>query len=225
MLKALLFDLDGTLSDTDPVHYETWREILLPYGLQIDPLLYKSRFSGRLNQQIVQDFLPQLSPAAGQALSDRKEAAFRERGLTLLRPTHGTQELLRWTDQQQLKRAVVTNAPVENAHFMLQVLGLKEAFPLVVLGDELPVGKPDPLPYTTALNKLEVLPEEAIAFEDSPSGIRSAVAAGIPTIGIASTQAPETLYQLGATLVIPDFTDPQLSAYLQVQTQPSGICG
>jgi beta-phosphoglucomutase-like phosphatase (HAD superfamily) len=70
--------------------------------------------------------------------------------------------------------------------------------------------KPDPAPYRVALDRLGVRPEAALAFEDSTSGIASSVAAGIPTVGIASTQDPEKLLQAGAFMAARDFTDPEL---------------
>lgn len=217
MLKALLFDLDGTLADTDPVHFQTWQALMLNYGLQIDPAFYRAKFSGRRNQEIVKELLPQLSEAEGEQLSWQKEADFRVQAESLLTPMPGLAEILAWAAAQNLKRAVVTNAPVENAQFMLRVLKLEAELPIVILGDELPKGKPDPLPYTIALQRAGVTAAEAIAFEDSPSGLRSAIAAGIATVGVASTHEPDELYALGATLVIKDFLDARLWDWLRHQ--------
>lgn len=70
MPTAILFDLDGTLANTDPLHYQTWQKILRDYGLEIDRAFYQARISGRLNPLIVQDLLPQLSIEAGGQLAD-----------------------------------------------------------------------------------------------------------------------------------------------------------
>jgi len=215
MLKALLFDLDGTLTNTDEIHFETWKEMLEPYGLNIDRVFYDQNFSGRLNKAILANLLPQLSVAAGEQLSWEKEARFRERAKGALQPLAGVMEVLQWATEQQLPQAVVTNAPVENAEFMLQVLGLDAHFNTIVIAEQLERGKPDPLPYRTALDRLGVSAIDAIAFEDSPSGIRSAVGAGVFTVGIASTQSAETLDQVGAKLIVDDFTDPKLLTLLQ----------
>lgn len=215
MLKALLFDLDGTIADTDSIHFETWKEVLHEYGVEIDRPFYQAHFSGRLNPAIVQEMLPQLSVEAGEQVSDRKEAAFRQRAAQLLTPMPGLMEVLTWMEEQHLLRAVVTNAPSENARFMLQTLKLERTFPLVILGQELPKGKPDPMPYQVALDQLRVEATEAIAFEDSPSGMRSALSAGIQTVGIASTHSPEELYDLGADLVVANFADSQLLEFLK----------
>lgn len=214
ILAATFFDLDGTLANTDPIHFLTWQELLRNYDLEIDEAFYKSRISGRLNPVIVQDILPHLTLSEGKQVADEKEAHFR-RLATELQSLPGLSDVLAWTETCRLQRALVTNAPRENAEFMLEVLGLIQTFPLVILAEDAPAGKPDPAPYLLALKRLGVKPDEALAFEDSPSGIRSAVAAGIYTIGVASTHPPQNLYDAGATMVISDFTDSQLWSFLQ----------
>lgn len=213
MLKALLFDLDGTLAETDSIHFLIWQDFLRHYGLDIDRNFYKAKISGRLNPDIVADLLPQLSLSEQEDFIWRKEAEFRNRADSLV-PMPGLMDLLIWAAEQPLKVAVVSNAPRENAQFMLKALHLENAFAKVILGDDLALGKPDPLPYQEALQQLKVAPEEALAFEDSPYGICSAVGAEIYTVGIASTHNPEELSRLGASLVIPDFTSEHLTALL-----------
>ncbi|MEH2082374.1 MAG: HAD-IA family hydrolase [Nostoc sp.] len=220
MLAAILFDLDGTIVNTDPIHYRAWQEMLLNYNIEIDETFYKSRISGRLNPEIVKDILPQLSALERERFADEKETLFRKLAPDI-KPLSGFSELIAWTDIYKLKRALVTNAPRLNAEFMLEVLGIKEAFHTVVLADDCIAGKPDPAPYQVALNKLEITAEEAIALEDSPSGIRSAVGADIRTIGIASTHDPQILQLVGAFMVIPDFTDLQLWTFLNSLIQQS----
>lgn len=218
MLPAILFDLDGTIVNTDPIHYIAWQKKLADYGIEIDEAFYQSRISGRLNPEIVKDILPQLSDAEGLKFADEKEALFRELAPNL-KPLNGFAELLAWTDAHKLKRALVTNAPRANAEFMLEVLGIKEAFERVVLAEDCTAGKPDPTPYQVALSQLGIKADQAIALEDSPSGIRSAVAAGIRTLGIASTHDPKILLEVGAFIAIPDFTSLQLWTLLNSMTE------
>ncbi|MEB3887033.1 HAD family phosphatase [Lyngbya sp. CCY1209] len=214
MLTAIIFDLDGTLANTDPLHYQTWVDVLSDYGMKLNPEFYNARISGRLNPDIVRDILPQLTPEEGRDLADRKEARFREIALGL-EPLPGLMELLAWIEKKGLKTGIVTNAPRANAVFMLEVLKLGDRFEHVILSEEVGVGKPDPAPYKTILDRLDVSPTEAIVFEDSPSGIRAAVAAGIETFGVASTHDPGGLKQAGATRVIDNFEDWELWQYLQ----------
>lgn len=209
MLAAILFDLDGTIVNTDPIHYIAWKEMLRSYSMEIDENFYKSRISGRLNPEILQDILPQLSPEDGVKFADEKEALFRQLAPNL-KPLAGFSQIIEWTKTHQLKRALVTNAPRLNVQFMLEILGIKEAFhTIVIAGEDIP-GKPEPAPYLVALNNLGIQATDAIALEDSPSGIRSAVSAHIRTIGITSTHDASVLQQIGAFMAIPDFADLQL---------------
>lgn len=214
MLRAILFDLDGTLAHTDPLHFQIWQEMLRDYGLEIDEAFYKARISGGLNPLIIKQLLPHLSLEEGTKFAEDKEARFREMAY-LLKPMAGLDKLLAWTDERNLKRVLVTNAPRKNVEFMLSALELTESFEKIILGEEAKAGKPDPAAYQLAVSYLNISAEETIAFEDSTSGVRSAVGAGIRTIGIASTQEPEVLYQLGAWKVIPDFTDSFLWNFLE----------
>jgi HAD superfamily hydrolase (TIGR01509 family) len=213
LYQALLFDLDGTLAETDSLHLPTWVDVLHPYGIEVDEEFYRERISGRSNSKIVEDLLPALSTEEGRRLADAKEASFRERAGEL-EPLPGLLDFLREGQRSGLRLVLVTNAPEANVEAILLALELKEFFDEVVLSDEVGPVKPDPAPYRAALDRLNVLPEEALAFEDSTSGIASAVGAGIPTVGIASTQTPETLEGAGAFMVAEDFTDPELRELL-----------
>jgi len=188
-------------------------ELLRNYGKEIDQVFYKTHMSGRLNPEIVKELMPELSPEAVKKFSYRKEARFRELA-TNLTPLPGLLDVIALAEARGLKQAVVTNDPHQNAYYMLKALNLQKAFDRVVISEEIGIAKPDPAPYQYILNYFGLNPEQALVFEDSPSGIRAAVGAGIPTIGIASTQTPEDLYELLAILVIPDFTDSQLWALL-----------
>src|SRR5215218_3055507 len=181
----MLFDLHGTLAETDSLHLPTWLDVLRPHGIEVDEAFYKENISGRSNGDVVRELLPGLLDFLKQA---------RERGL---------------------KTALVTNAPQENVEAILLALELEEFFDEVVLSDEVGPVKPDPAPYRAALDKLGIAPEEAVAFEDSTSGISSSVGAGIPTVGIASTQDPEKLRRAGAFTTAKDFTDPELLEFLR----------
>lgn len=207
MLAAILFDLDGTLVNTDPLHFQAWQEMLLNHGLEIDKAFYQTRISGRLNPIIIQDILPHLTLEEGEKFAEDKEARFRELAPSL-KPLAGLEKILDWTKEYGLKTGLVTNAPRKNVDFMLVTLELAEIFDAVFVAEEdVSEGKPDPAIYKLALERLDITPETALAFEDSPSGIRSAVGAGIRTIGISSTHDIEKLYDVGAFKVIPDFND------------------
>jgi HAD superfamily hydrolase (TIGR01509 family) len=214
LYRALLFDLDGTLAETDSLHLPTWVDVLRPYGIEVDEAFYKENISGRSTGEIVRELLPDLPKDEGREIGDAKEANFRERAGEL-EPLPGLLDFLRKATERALKTALVTNAPEENVEAILLALELGEYFDELVLSDEVGRVKPDPEPYRVALDRLGVSPEEAVAFEDSTSGISSAVGAGVPTVGIASTQDPETLWRAGVFMVAKDFTDPELHEFLE----------
>ncbi|VXD23306.1 HAD-superfamily hydrolase subfamily IA variant 3 [Planktothrix serta PCC 8927] len=214
MIKAILFDLDGTLANTDVLHYQTWANVLKQHKIDINPSFYKTHISGRTNSEIVQDLFPQFSEEEGIKLADLKESQFRELAINL-EPLAGLNEFLSWIKKQSYKTGLVTNAPRENTDFMLKTLNLSDYFDSVVLSDEIGIGKPDPAPYQYCLDQLNIVAEEAIAFEDSPSGIRSAVTAKIETLGVASTHDPKILTDLGVAFVIEDFKSSTLWEYFQ----------
>lgn len=213
MLKALLFDLDGTLAETNSVHFSTWVETLKPYGIEVTWDFYRDKISGRTTPEVSEDLLPDLAPEEAREVGESKEASFRERTGELV-PLQGLLEFVEEARRRDLIIALVTNAPKENVLAMLDALGLEDAFEPTVVAEDVGVGKPDPAPYNAALEALGVRADEAVAFEDSPSGIASSVGAGIPTVGIASTHDPEDLEELGVNLVAQNFDDPKLEAFI-----------
>ena len=219
MLTALLFDLDGTLTDTDTLHLQAFRDLLFEHdGRELSTAEFESKVSGRANQELFADLFPERSPAERQALADRKEALFRERSPNL-KPLPGLLGVLEHARRLKLGLCVVTNAPRLNAEHMLRAMGLDRAFDHVLVAEELSRAKPDPLPYLTGLQRLGAEAARALAFEDSLPGVTAANAAGIFTVGLSTTQPAQRLLEAGAQLVIEDFDDPRLWALLETHGQ------
>ena len=216
MYRALLFDLDGTLAETDSLHLPTWVDALQPYGVEVDEEFYRDRISGRSTAEIVRELLPDLTDEQGSSIGEAKEASFRER-VSELEPLPGLVDFVIQGRELGMRIALVTNAPEENVETILLALKLRDFFDVVVLADEVEAVKPDPAPYRAALEKISVPAEVALAFEDSVSGISSSVAAGIPTVGIASSQDPEKLLGAGAFVTAQDFIDPRLRTLIETQ--------
>lgn len=206
-MSALLFDLDGTMLVSDPIHEQVFRELFAARGVAVEDDFYISRIHGRHNLDIFADFMP---GADARALDELKEAMFRER---LPRPypaMPGLADLVALAVERGWQRAVVTNAMRKNAEAMLGAIGLRDAFETIVIGDECARGKPHPDPYLEAMRQLGAAPSACVAFEDSSAGVRSAAAAGAFTIGLRSALDDATLRAAGAQATIKDFTDPAL---------------
>jgi HAD superfamily hydrolase (TIGR01509 family) len=204
MLKALIFDMDGTLVHSDPVHLRAFAEVLGPEGVAIDEEIYRNTIIGRTNESIFATLLPDHSVADHKNFADLKEAAFR-RLASGLEPLDGLLNLLDWADANAIKIALVTNAPTLNAIHMLGTMGLTERFSVKITRDDVSRGKPDPLPYLTALDRLGVTARDAIAFEDSPSGMQAAKGAGLFSFGILTGLTAADMMEAGADITISDF--------------------
>ncbi len=207
MTPSLLFDLDGTLVDTDQAHFSAFGEVFAPYGVAIDWDVYRAKIMGAHNQAITAEFLGHVPASEHAAIMDRKEALYRDR-LDAIEALPGLAALLRFADDARIACAVVTNAPRLNADLVLEALGLAERFATVVIGGELPRTKPHPLPYLEALRRLGADPSASVAFEDSRSGIASAHAAEVAVVGMTTSLDGEIVRSLGASIAAKDFTDP-----------------
>ncbi|AZD03506.1 HAD family hydrolase [Pseudomonas chlororaphis] len=215
MLNALLFDLDGTLTDTDQLHLLALQQLLLEEeGRVFTHQEFEAHVSGQANANMCRYLFPQRSVAEHEAFADRKEVRFRQLSPRLT-PMPGLLRLLDFARERGIGVCVVTNAPRANAEHMLDVLGLGDRFDSVLVAEELPRAKPDPLPYLTGLECLGASAEAGIAFEDSIPGLTAAVGAGVFTVGLATSQSPEALLAAGAHLVVEDFNDPQLWAVIE----------
>jgi HAD superfamily hydrolase (TIGR01509 family) len=217
---ALLFDIDGTLTDTDPLHIRAFNTMLAQFDRSITAEEYFRRVMGFTNAEIMRDFFPDMPVAEHKVLADFKEATFRELAKTDLHPVPGLIDLLDWAEREGMPMAAVTNAPTANAELMLTGLHVKHRFRTIVIGDELPRGKPDPMPYLVAGERLGVDCRHCVAFEDSRSGMRSASAAGAYSIGMLSSLPEEELVKVGARFGVKDFTDARLRPLILERLAP-----
>ena len=213
MPKALLFDLDGTLSNTDAVHFPNWIEVLRPYGVEVTRELYEEHLSGRVDREGVGRVLPDLSDEEVEVLLETEELRARQRA-SEIGPLPGLRGLIEAARRRGLPLALVTNSTVEDAGEILQPLGLHGAFDPVVHPQDTEEDKPAALPYERALEELGLPADEVVAFEDSPTGVRSAVEAGIPVVGITTGHTPEDLLEAGVEIVVGDYMDPALYGFL-----------
>ncbi len=214
MLKALLFDLDGTLANTDAVHFPAWMEVLRPHGIEVTREFYDERLAGRVNADVVDDVLPDLSEEERRKLIEDEEERSRDRAAQI-GPLPGLRSLLNEERRRWLTLALVTNSVQADADQILEPLELGGAFDPVVYPSEVSASKPDPAPYLEILDRMGIEAGEALAFEDSVTGAEASRAAGIRTVGISSAHTPEELKEAGVELVIGDFEDRALYSLLE----------
>ncbi|KAI6702360.1 hypothetical protein NL676_011496 [Syzygium grande] len=217
-LEAVLFDIDGTLCDSDPLHYYAFREMLQEIGFNdgvpITEDFFAEHISGKHNEDIAEFLFPDDTPR-GQKFMEDKEDMFRKLASEQLTPVSGLYKLKKWIEDHGLKRAAVTNAPRPNAELMISSLGLTDFFEAVIVGSECERAKPHPEPYLKALDVLKVSREHTLIFEDSVAGITAGVAAGVATIGIMTRNPEHQLMEAKPTFLIESYDDPKLWAALE----------
>lgn len=222
---GLLFDIDGTLVESDPLHLEAFNRAFAPYGHHFDRERFGRELQGLANEAIGAQFLPYKTPERQWEIMMEKEALFRSLAAEGVEPVHGLFDLLDWADAVGLPAVAVTNAPRDNAEQLLDSIGARHRFKGLVIGDELEHGKPHPLPYLEGLRILGADGHNCVAFEDSRTGLKSATSAGIATIGMATGLEPAQLLEAGATLAARDYTDRQMLDFIAERVGASEALG
>ncbi|KMS97495.1 hypothetical protein BVRB_5g126610 [Beta vulgaris subsp. vulgaris] len=224
-VEAVLFDVDGTLCDSDPLHHRAFRDMLLEIGFNggvpVDEDFFIKNIAGKHNDDIARALFPD-DYERGLKLTDEKEAYFRRLVVEQLKPIDGLTKLVNWIKDRGLKRAAVTNAPRANAELMISMLGLTEFFQAIIVGSECEHAKPHPAPYLKGLEAIGASKEHTFIFEDSPSGIRAGVAAGMPVIGLSTRNPENLLMEEKPAFLIKDYEDPKLWAALEELEKQGG---
>ncbi len=186
MTGAVLWDLDGTLLDSEEYHWLSWRdtmaslghpitrhEFLATFGLRNDEILPRWLGAGATREQI-------------DRISREKEILYRK----LLReggvaPLAGAAEWVRRLQREGWLQAIASSAPRANVDVVLEVLEMASFFQALVSAEDVTAGKPDPQVFLTAAARLDVAPQACIVVEDSPMGIEAARRAGMHCIGVS----------------------------------------
>jgi len=205
MLTNVIFDMDGVVVDSHAAHMRTWKTFLRHLGKPVSEADLLFVRQGRRKQDILRFFLGELTDDQIQAYCHIKDVLFRNevQGIQAL---PGVRELLEDLRRAGVPIALASCGGNARVHDLLSRLRLREYFTVVVTGDEVRLGKPDPEIFHKAARQMRVHPAESIVFEDSVSGIQGAKAAGMKCVGIADRQLTPSLMQAGAAYVLPNFT-------------------
>lgn len=214
---AFIFDVDGVLIHSTPLHTESWRVYLDGLGLPAAEDLEHQMF-GKRNSELVRDLIgADLSESEIFEHGAAKERLFREMMNVRIREFEvpGLADFLR--NNRGVPKAVASNAEPANITFVLDNLGLRQYFPVIVDGHQVERPKPFPDIYLEAARQLKTGPKDCIVFEDSPTGITAAKAAGMTVVGVETT-----LTNLeNVDFRIADFLDTRLESWLSSRNSVS----
>ncbi|MET9498322.1 HAD family phosphatase [Streptomyces sp. NPDC006552] len=201
---AALFDLDGTLIDSEPRSQELWRRLFAAHDLAITPALLAS-LSGRRSADVIAEHLHRFSP--GLTPDDLRRDLRRldeETSLPEARLMRGARTLLNRLRNAGIPTALVTSGGLKYATRHLARLDVADHFATLVTADDVTHGKPDPEGYLLACSRLGVDPRQALVFEDSAAGIRAARASGAACIAVGNPPPATTSETLA---VVHDLAD------------------
>lgn len=191
-IKAVLFDLDGTLTDTEKIYQEQWPKAMEHFGYEMTPekpLILRSLGSAFATEQFRQWYGDDFDYIKVRNYRRQLvENVVAETGIPL-KP--GAKEILQWLRDNDIFIALVTANVKERAERYLKKIGLFEYFNAVVCADMVKVGKPAPDIYAYACESLGISPHETYAVEDSPNGCMSAYGAGCNVIMIPDLTEPD----------------------------------
>lgn len=212
-MKAILYDLDGTLIDSETAGLVSWTEVFLAHGCSLDEQLWLAEVAAGRGPCMPK---AELEAAVGRRLDwvelEAKRLVRRDE-LLIARP--GALEHLARAGSMGLATALVTNAPDWWVEQQLGRNGLDEhSFDAIVTGRGGLPPKPAPDVYLTALDLLEVGPADAVSLEDSPVGIAAAVAAGVACVAVAN-EVTRRLDLSVADLVVDSLTEVMPQALLE----------
>lgn len=206
----MIFDLDGVLIHSMPLHMEAWKRYLARFGMSCGEL--ERVMHGKRNSELVRELF-------GDGLTDdvvfehgaAKERMFREMLLEADLNACGVQGLTHFLERHKdIPKAIASNAEPANIDFVIDRLDLRPYFQVIVDGQQVSRPKPFPDVYLKAAERLGFEPKDCIVFEDSPTGVAAALAAGMRVVAVETT--PTDFERID--LKVKDFLDPKLEPWL-----------
>lgn len=208
-IQGILFDMDGVLIDSIPLHIDAWNFILKKNRLSlIDREVYLQSL-GRTNLDMLNRFMG--IQGENQPLSMMKEIVaekeqyFRKLVKDHIEPAPGVLEWLNYFKEKNIRCAVASSGEMANITLMLQALGVSDYFASIVSGAHLPASKPNPMIFQLAAASLGVQSEKCLVIEDAVTGIQAAKSANMMCCAIATTLPRDQL--VNADIVLNDLAE------------------
>ncbi|HKZ16464.1 MAG TPA: HAD family phosphatase [Geobacteraceae bacterium] len=203
MMRALIFDFDGIIVDTEPIHYRAFQEVLEPLGLGYSWEEYVSGYMGYDDREAFREAFKARSKSIRNdelgRLITQKASVFLKIIEGGIKAYPGVVKLIHDT-AGNMPLALCSGALVSDITPILDQLGIRDKFDVVVTADDVAASKPDPASYILAVHRLSaaypdssIKPQNCLAIEDTPAGIESAKGAGIAVLAVTNSYPAERL--------------------------------
>ncbi|GAA3205945.1 HAD family hydrolase [Dactylosporangium siamense] len=212
-IKALIFDFDGLLMDTETTLLESWQWEWRRHGLELDPAGFFADHGGDANEPRYAALAAAVGPAYDRESSHTLRMAHRLALNTVLEPAPGVVDWLDRAGELGLRLAVASSSAVTHVGTMLDRAGLRARFEVLATGEEVAAHKPDPAVYLLALERLGLPAQEAVAFEDTVHGVAAAHAAGLRCVAVPNPHADHARFT-AADLLLTSAAELPLDAVL-----------
>jgi beta-phosphoglucomutase len=220
---AVIFDVDGVLTDSYAPHFQSWRRMFAELGVEFTDDQFRQTF-GRTNRDIFAElYRGEMTDERSRELGDLKEQYYRQIIARDFTPLPGAVELIDALHAAGFKLAVGSSGPPENIALTLEKLGRADRFTAAATGADVERGKPDPQVFLIAADRLGVPPERCAVIEDAPQGVEAANRARMTSIAVLGTTTREKLAH--AKLVVESLNElsPQRIAELINERQRGGV--
>ena len=206
MLKAVIFDLDGVVADSHPIHEAAWKTLLVEQGFDSPTLNLDFLYAGHPRREILRHYLGAIDTSEMERLGRRKDELY-ALAANKLKAKPGIPRVLSQLNQAGILCALATSAGRARTNESLEQLGITKDFSAIVTGEDVIAAKPAPDIFLLAAGKLGVTEKESVVVEDSVAGVVAARAAGMKCVGYALPRFAAELAGAGADRVISDFPE------------------